>query len=111
MYIEILNDLEGNIKICYVSDSLPQKTGDMFFKMYPLPEKHEQSRIELTTQEAMEIDANTGQRAKIINGEAQIVNVDRSEYIRENYKIDMSVEIVKTINLHPDLKLRKLIKK
>lgn len=110
MYIEIINDLEGKIVVCGVFDVLPQNIEDKYLRMTPFPSNREQCRIEISLQEAMEIEYNCGQKAIIENGIPKIVDIDRSTYIRENYKVDISCEIPKTVGISPDLKIRRLIK-
>ena len=110
MYIEIINDLEGKIVVCGVFDVLPRNIEDKYLRMTPFPSNSEQCRIEISLQEAMKIEYNCGQQAIIVNGKAEMINIDRSTYIRENYKVDMDNEISKTIEINSDLKIRKIIR-
>lgn len=114
MYIELTHDAEGNIGICYCNDSLPRKDGEPLFTVKNMPADKEQVRIVLDTLIAMEIDQNSGNKA-IINteGKPEIIKIDRIQYIRDNFKVDLSEEIQKSKNiiLSDKLKLRKLIRK
>ena len=113
MYIEVLHDKgTGVIMSCYCVDTLPKKVGAALFVTDPMPENSEQARINIDTLTAMAIDAATGTKADIIGGKAEVIEVDRAGYIRENYKVDVSREIplLEGLMLPEGLKVRGLIK-
>lgn len=114
MYIEVTHDKDGNIGSCYCTDSLPVQDGEPLFSVKGgLPPGKEQVRIVIDTLTAMEIDQNCGEKAIIDKeGNPQIIYIDRTLYIRENYKVEL-IDIAKPnkIKLSPNLKLRRLIRK
>ena len=114
MYIEVTHDADGNIGSCYCVDSLPNQTGEPLFTVKNMPVDKEQVRIIIDTLTAMEIDQNAGQKA-VINaaGSPEIITIDRTDYIRQNFKVDMTQEIPKPMDLKisDKLKLRKLIRR
>lgn len=116
MYIEVEHDKDGNI-VGHIrcDDCLPQNHNEpMFWREAGLPPDMEQSRIYLDTLTAMEIEHNSGQKA-VINesGQPEIVCIDRTDYIRQNFKVDMTQEIPIPAGMKfpAKLKMRKLIKK
>ena len=113
MHIEVLHDSNtGEILGCYCADTLPKKAGGALFVLDPMPEDSEQARINIDTLTAMQIEVVTGSQAHIINDKPVVVQVDRSIYIRENYKVDVSKELPlpEGVTLPEGLKVRSLIK-
>lgn len=114
MYIEVLHDMDGVITGCYCADTLPLNTGAPFFTMSMLPAGSEQSRINIDTLMAMEIDAASGQKAVIdATGKPVIVMVTREEYIVKNYTVDVKNVIVAPVGLAlpSGMNVRSLLKK
>ena len=71
-------------------------------------------RINLDTLTAMEIDAKSGQKAVInAKGEPEIVQIDRTQYIRENFIVDMTSEVSIPANviIPSGMKMRGLARK
>ena len=113
MYIEILHDEQGNILGCYCVDTLPINLKKPLFTLSENPLNSEQARVNIDTLTAMEINQKSGQQAIVENGVPEIIEVDRTVYIRENYLIDMNNEIIpdSSIELPEGFKIRALIKK
>lgn len=114
MFIELTHDIDGNIGSCYCSDSLPTKTGEPLICIKSLPAGKEHVRLIIDTLIAMEINQNSGIKA-IINaqGNPEIVDIDRTTYIKDNFIVDMSQIIQKPndIILSDKLTLRRLKRK
>ena len=116
MYIEVLHDAQGNITACYCADTLPVSDGSpLFIVQGGIPAGLEQSRVNIDTLTAMEIDAACGQKAVIdaATGQPKIVCIDRSQYIIQTYKVDLSSEITPPagVNMPPGMKVKKFVRK
>lgn len=116
MYIEVVHDALGNIMHCYCADTLPAMDGDALFTVQGgLPEGQEQARINIDTLTAMEIDGACGQKAVIdpATGQPKLIYVDRSQYIIQTYRVDLSSEITPPtgVNIPPGMKVHCLAKK
>ena len=110
MYIEVIHNGEGQIEMCYCADTLPMKNNDPLFTVAgELPEDFEQARINIDTLTAMAIDAASGPVA--IEGE--VVNISKSDHIRNTYIVDMSHEITppEGVNIPEGFKVRSIKKK
>mgnify|MGYP001565054526 CR=1 FL=1 len=83
MYIEVICDAQGGIIGCWQSDLLPETNGEPLVTFKDgLPPACSQSRINIDTMTAMEIDA-----------ESKRTGVDRAEYIRRTFKVNINKEI------------------
>ncbi|KKU25668.1 MAG: hypothetical protein UX37_C0016G0012 [Microgenomates group bacterium GW2011_GWA2_46_16] len=115
MYIELEHDAEGNIASCYCVDTLPASSAEkLFTRKDGTPAGLEHVRINLDTLTAMEIDAKSGQKAVInAKGEPEIVQIDRTQYIRENFIVDMTSEVSIPANviIPSGMKMRGLARK
>lgn len=115
MYIEVIHNKVGEIRVCVCVDTLPEipELPILVFDVSDT-EDMEHARINLDTVLCMEIDQQCGQKA-IINPETQkpeIVHVDRATFIRENFKVDIGTELMVPPGLRfPEkIKLRRLAK-
>ncbi|WKZ32919.1 MAG: hypothetical protein QY316_00500 [Thermodesulfobacteriota bacterium] len=116
MYLEVLHDSEGNILGCYCTDSLPVNSGAPLFTIREgVPEGYEQTRINIDTLTAMEIDGASGQKAALNpeTGQPEIVNVDRAEYVMGNYKVDTAYEFTPPpgVLIPEGMKVRRLVRR
>lgn len=95
MYIEVEIDEIGDIFGCYCSDIMPEDTHKPWVRyLKGLPEGHSQVRINIDTVTAMEIKAGSGQQPyqDPDTGALSIITVSQSDYITENFKVDMTCE-------------------
>ena len=106
MYIEVLHDEGGTIVGCTCADTLPKKSSSPYVTYSDMPKNTRLARVNIDTIEAMRIEANTGNQ--IVDGE--IKDVDRSDYIRANFKINIEVDvpIPEEITLPEGMKFRGL---
>lgn len=115
MYIEVVHDQAGEIKLCYCVDTLPTDASKPYVIFKDgVPSGYEQSRINIDTLIAMEIDAASGQKAVLnAQGQAEMVTVERSQYICNTFKVDVSGEIIPPagVQLPPGMKMRTLLRK
>lgn len=114
MFIEVAHDSTGNIVGCWAANTLPEGGGDTpLASVSNLPVGTEQCRINIDTLTVMEIDQNCGQKAVIVGGAPKIVFVSYSEYISQNYRVDMSQEIPVPagISTPAGMKMRMLVRK
>lgn len=97
MYIEIVHNPAGDIMACYCVDTLPViDSATLFTFTKKLPDEYTQTRVNIDTVFAMEIDINSGPKAILDNiGQPKIVNVSRAEYIMSNFLADVSSSFVK----------------
>lgn len=102
MYIEVLHDNIGNINHCYCVDTMPVIDGSAFFTCKEgVPGGLTQARINIDTIIAMEIEAGSGQKAMIdpVTGLPFIIFVSRSEYIIQNFLVDMNNPVIPPIGI------------
>lgn len=117
MYIEVVHDDQGNILACYCADTLPVKDGSPLVEFSNLPSGTEQSRINIDTITAMEIEEACSERAVINPGTGQpeiVKGPDRSEYVRQRFIVDKgrNLALGKSLRaLPPGMAMRGLVKK
>lgn len=116
MYIEVEHDKDGNlVGQIRCDDTLPiNPQGKFFEREGGLPAGLKQARIQLDTLTAMAIEQGCGQKAVINSkGEPEIVFIDRCDFIRQNFKVDMTHEIPipPGVKFPRELGMRSLVKK
>lgn len=114
MYIEVMHDSDGNILSSYCADTLPVKEGAPLFYVPGGLHGLEQARVCIDTLTAMEIDQACGQKAVIdpVTNEAKIINIDKADYVIENYRINMGEEVIPPPGIIPQgMKMRGLVRK
>lgn len=114
MYIEVLHDPNGAIAACYCADTLPVAGSTPLVSYDSLPQGLEQCRLNIDTLTAMEIEASSGQTAVLdaATGQPRIVNIDRAQYIMENFSVNVSSDFVSPAGASPPgMKLRGILKK
>lgn len=115
MYVETLHDAQGNIKGCYCADTLPADDGAPLFTVEDVPAGWEQTRINLDTLTAMEVESACRSQAVTdpATGRPVIARKDRAEYLMENYTVDVSTELAPPAGpvLPTGMKMRGLKKK
>ena len=115
MYIEVLHDAQGNIAACWCADTLPEKNNEpLFVAEGGLPAGHEQARLNIDTLTAMEIEAASGHKAVVDpqTGQPKIVNIDRTQYIMQAFKADVTRDITLPagVDLPVAMKVRGIIR-
>lgn len=117
MYIEVVHDNQGNILGCYCSDTLPVKDGSPLVEYSNLPAGTEQTRINIDTITAMEIEEACSEKAVInaVTGQPEIVKgPERAEYIRQKFTVDKGRDYAQGKALRalpPGMAMRGLVKK
>lgn len=93
MYIEVLHDSTGEIAACCCVDTLPVSDGSPLFVMDGAPAGLIQSRANIDTATAMEIENACRERAVVgSDGEPRIDKIDRAEYVMANFIVDLSAD-------------------
>lgn len=111
MYIEVLHDPTGEIMACYCVDTLPVSDGSPLFVMDDAPGGWIQSRVNIDTVTAMEIECACRDRAVGgAGGEPRIERTDRAEYVMANFTVDLSAEhaLPEGVSLAGGMKMRGL---
>lgn len=131
MYIEIIHDNLGNIIGCYCADTMPVKNGEKFVtweldetvdgkltsrKTRVLPQGVGQVRINIDTLTTMEVEEACERQARTSpdTGQPEIVELDRAEYIRENFRVDLDRDHAQGKALRtmpPGMAMRGLVRK
>lgn len=116
MFINVVHDVNGNIKICSCVDTYPSDINNacVSYKGGTPPELY-RAIINIDTILGLDIMTNTGDKAIIdtVTNQPKIVKILSAQYIRDNYIVDMTqnLEIPSTWNIPVDIKLRVLKKK